>query len=135
MDTVSTAVRSRIMSRVGRRDTAPEMVVRSAAHRLGLRFRLCDRNLPGSPDLVFRRHGVVIFIHGCFWHYHDCGRGRIPKTRTDYWVAKFASNKARDQRNRLELRRAGWRVVEIWECETTDVARLNRRLRRIFRIA
>jgi DNA mismatch endonuclease (patch repair protein) len=134
MDTVSAAVRSRMMSRIGSRDTEPELVVRSVAHRLGLRFRLCDRSLPGSPDLVFRRHGVVIFVHGCFWHHHDCPDGAIPKTRTDYWTAKFTRNKERDRRNRLELKRAGWKVVEIWECETADEAHLRRRLRRLFEL-
>lgn len=134
MDTVSPAVRSRMMSRIGQRDTTPELVVRSVAHRLGLRFRLCDRSLPGSPDLVFRRHGVVIFVHGCFWHNHDCRDGTVPKTRTDYWAAKFARNKDRDRRNRLELKRAGWKVVEIWECETVDEARLRRRLSRLFKL-
>lgn len=134
MDTVSTAVRSRIMSSVGRRDTTPELVVRSVAHRLGLRFRLCDRRLPGSPDLVFRRHGVVIFVHGCFWHHHACPRGTVPKTRRDYWQAKFSRNMDRDRRNRLELKRAGWKVVEIWECETADELRLKNHLRRVFKL-
>ncbi|MBS77025.1 very short patch repair endonuclease [Variovorax sp.] len=133
MDTVSPQARSRMMSRVGRRDTKPEMVVRSLAHSLGLRFRLCDRNLPGSPDLVFRRHGVVLFVHGCFWHHHECPRGTIPQTRPEYWLAKFARNRARDRRNKAELRHAGWKVIEVWECETRDLPRLSRRLRRIFR--
>lgn len=104
------------------------------AHRLGLRFRLCDRSLPGSPDLVLRRHAVVIFVHGCFWHHHDCPDGSIPKPRPDYWTAKFTRNKERDRRNRLELKRAGWKVVEVWECETVDVDRLRRRLRRLFKL-
>lgn len=135
MDTISAAARSLMMARVGRRDTTPEIIVRSVAHRLGLRFRVCVHNLPGSPDLVFARHKVVLFVHGCFWHHHDCPRGTTPKSRTDYWLAKFARNQARDHRNRSELRRAGWRVVEIWECETRDPPRLARKLRRVFRLA
>jgi len=134
VDNVSPQVRSRMMSSVRHRDTGAEMIVRSLAHRLGLRFRLCDANLPGTPDLVFRRHRVAMFVHGCFWHHHRCTRGTVPKTRTDYWLAKFARNQARDRQNRSALRRAGWRVVEIWECETKNPNRLNQRLRRLFGI-
>lgn len=134
MDNVSPQVRSRIMSSVRHRDTEAEMIVRSLAHRLGLRFRLCDANLPGTPDLVFRRHRVAMFVHGCFWHHHRCARGTVPKTRSDYWSAKFARNQARDRQNRSDLRREGWRVVVIWECETKNPERLKHRLRRLFGI-
>lgn len=124
--------RSALMARIGRRDTAPEMVVRSMAHRLGLRFRLCVKDMPGSPDLVFPRHKVVIFVHGCFWHHHSCPRGTVPKTRTEFWLAKFEANQKRDRANRARLRQLGWTVVEIWECETRQLGALERKLRRTF---
>jgi DNA mismatch endonuclease (patch repair protein) len=132
VDPLSADERSRVMKAVHARDTTPERVVRSIAHRLGLRFRLCVAKLPGSPDLVFARHGVVIFVHGCFWHHHSCTRGTIPQTRTEFWLSKFQANKKRDRSNRVKLERSGWRVAEIWECETKDQAGLERKLRRLF---
>jgi DNA mismatch endonuclease (patch repair protein) len=132
MDTVAPEVRSRMMRKVGRRDTTPERTVRSVAHRLGLRFRLCDPRLPGSPDLVFKRHRVVLFVHGCFWHHHDCRRGTVPKSRTDYWIAKFRRNVGRDRRIESQLQALGWKVVVVWECETSDVDALRRRLAQVF---
>lgn len=134
MDTVSPQTRSRIMSAVGHRDTAPERLVRSAAHALGLRFRLCDRKLPGSPDLVFRRHRVAVFVHGCFWHHHDCRKGVLPATRTDFWSAKFARNKARDTANKQALTEAGWTVLELWECDVRNEEWLNEMLIETFEL-
>jgi len=114
------------------KDTGPERSVRSAAHRLGLRFRLHVRELPGRPDLVFPRYRTVIFVHGCFWHRHDCGLAATPKTRVEFWQKKFAANVSRDARKREDLERSGWRVVEIWECETHDAVALALRLSEIF---
>ncbi len=120
-DTVDREKRSEIMSRVGSRDTKPELVVRRIAHGLGFRFRLHRKDLPGRPDIVFPRYRSVIFVHGCFWHRHpSCKYASSPKTRVEYWEDKFQSNVARDARNETLLRDLGWRVMVIWECETKD---------------
>ncbi|BCO30128.1 very short patch repair endonuclease [Thiohalobacter sp. COW1] len=116
MDTVDKAVRSRIMASVRQRDTGPEMRLRRALHRLGLRYRLHDRKLPGSPDLVFPRFKAVVFVHGCFWHVHGCKYSTTPASRKEFWAEKFAANKARDQRNVTLLLADGWRVMTVWEC-------------------
>ena len=123
--------RSAVMRAVKGRNTGPELKVRRAAHALGYRFRLHRKDLPGSPDLVFPRLKTVVFVHGCFWHGHDCARGaRIPKTNTDYWRAKIARNVARDVRTAAELAALGWKVETLWECELKDLSSLNDRLRR-----
>lgn len=116
MDTVDTSTRSRIMSRVGQKNTAPEKLLRSALHRRGLRYRLHVRGLPGTPDIVFPRYGAVVFVHGCFWHSHGCRKSTLPKSNRDFWYAKFRSNKERDSRKLLELQKGGWRVAVVWEC-------------------
>lgn len=119
-----------MMARVKGRDTRPEVMVRQAAHALGLRFRLHRKNLPGRPDLTLPRHRTVVMVHGCFWHRHaGCRRATTPATRTDYWLPKFERNVARDLRNAEELERLGWRVVVIWECETKDRERLTEIIR------
>ena len=129
-DTVDSAKRSEIMSRIRSRDTKPEMVVRRTAHRLGFRFRLHRRDLPGSPDLVFPRHRAVIMVHGCFWHRHPgCRLASTPKSRTSYWEAKFRGNVVRDRRSESALVELGWRVLVIWECETKDEAEVAERIR------
>ena len=110
--------RSSLMSKVRQKDTKPEMVVRSALHGAGLRYRLHAPKLPGRPDLVFPRYGVALFVHGCFWHGHDCRAGRAPSSNTAYWEAKTRENRLRDERKATELESLGWRVVVIWECET-----------------
>lgn len=132
MDKVSVAQRSRTMAAVRAANTSPEIAVRSLLHRLGLRFRLHDRRLPGTPDVVLARHRTVIFVHGCFWHLHGCGRTSVPTSHVEYWEAKLQRNKARDAEQGLELRRQGWRVITVWECELRDVATLRRRLARLF---
>lgn len=132
MDTVSQEVRSRMMSAIRGKDTSPERLVRSAAHSLGLRFRLHSPTLPGKPDLVFAKYRVVIFVHGCFWHRHACQFATTPKTRSDFWAKKFESNVSRDKRNAEALQGLGWRVIEIWECETRDSDLIKRKLRCIF---
>lgn len=125
MDTMTPELRSRLMSRIKSTDTKPEILVRSAAHRLGLRFRLHDKRLPGKPDLVLPKHRTVIFVHGCFWHRHGCKLASNPKSRLDYWTPKFERNVLRDAAHRAALEQAGWRVVVIWECEARDSALLK----------
>lgn len=111
--------RSAIMRAVRSKDTAPEMVVRRLAHRLGFRFRLHRKDLPGSPDLVFPSRRKVVLVHGCFWHGHSCSRGaRQPKANSDYWQAKIVRNVDRDVRNTSALNQAGWEVLIVWECDT-----------------
>lgn len=122
-------VRRRTMQAVKSKDTTPEMVVRRLAHRLGYRYRLHRRDLPGTPDLVFPARRKVIFIHGCFWHGHSCARGaRAPKVNAAYWAAKIARNKARDQANLLKLATLGWRHLVIWECELKRSDELRKKL-------
>ena len=116
MDTVDKETRSRIMSSVGQKDTGPETLLRSALHKAGLRYRLHDRRLPGSPDLVFPRYRAVIFVHGCYWHSHGCYKSTVPKSRREFWEDKFRANLERDERNISLLRELGWRVMVVWEC-------------------
>ena len=109
------------MARVGAKDTKPEMIVRRMAHALGYRFRLHRKDLPGRPDLVFPSRRMVIFVHGCFWHRHPgCRLASMPKTRSSFWRAKFDANIHRDSIAIEMLRRAGWKVLVVWECETRD---------------
>ena len=108
------------MARVRSKNTKPEMLVRRALHRAGLRYRLHDRRLPGSPDLVFPAKRVALFVHGCFWHRHDdpsCKLARLPKSRNEFWTPKLEGNRLRDLRHVAELEAAGWKVLVIWECE------------------
>jgi DNA mismatch endonuclease (patch repair protein) len=117
---------SRRMSRVRRADTKPELAVRRAAHRLGYRFRLHRRDLPGTPDLVFPRHRKVILVHGCFWHQHQgCAWGRLPRSRPEYWLPKLARNVERDREAAAALAALGWEVGTIWECEAKDPAKVD----------
>ncbi|MBS1876948.1 MAG: DNA mismatch endonuclease Vsr [Acidobacteria bacterium] len=126
--------RSRTMRAVKSGDTAPEMAVRSLAHGLGYRFRLRRKDLPGKPDLVFPRLARVVFVHGCFWHGHDCARGaREPKVNAEYWRAKIGRNRLRDEANLERLAELGWRALVIWECELKDSARVRRRLARFLK--
>ncbi len=128
-DTVTKAQRSRMMARVKHRDTMPELVVRRLCTSLGARYRLHRKNLPGTPDLVFAGRRLVVFVHGCFWHRHaSCRFATTPKTRIAFWQDKFERNRRRDRSVAARLRRAGWRVETVWECETRDPGRLSRRL-------
>lgn len=121
--------RSAVMRRVKARDTTPELKVRRALTSLGVRYRLNRRDLPGSPDVVMAGRGLAIFVHGCFWHGHDCARGsRVPKANRDYWLAKVARNKARDAAANAALTAEGWRVETIWECDLKDEPALKARL-------
>jgi DNA mismatch endonuclease (patch repair protein) len=116
MDTVDRQTRSRIMASVGQKNTGAELLLRKAVHKNGLRYRLHDRSLPGSPDLVFPRFRAVVFVHGCYWHSHGCYRSTVPKSRNDFWTEKFHANRARDDRNVRLLLEDGWRVFTVWEC-------------------
>lgn len=123
-------VRSKIMRAVKGRHTLPEMIVRRAAHGLGYRFRLHRADLPGKPDLVFPKRRKVIFVHGCWWHAHDCKRGaRTPKTNVDYWRRKIQRNAERDAEAVRKLRAMGWTAETLWECELRDASSLRDRLR------
>jgi DNA mismatch endonuclease, patch repair protein len=118
--------RSAVMARVKARDTGPERALRRALHARGLRYRLHVEALPGRPDIVFSRPRVVVFIHGCFWHGHDCKRGaRAPRSNAAYWSAKIARNRTRDAAQAAALAAAGWRVEAVWTCEMTGDAALN----------
>jgi len=128
-DNLAPAARSERMRQVRSKDTRPEMIVRRLAHRLGYRFRLHRRDLPGSPDLVFPARRAIIFVHGCFWHQHDCPRGsRRPSSNAAYWHPKLARNVERDGKARQQLENEGWRVLVLWECEMRDTDQLSRRL-------
>ena len=116
MNTVNTKTRSRLMSGVRQKNTRPEMLLRSALHRAGLRYRLHAKGLPGTPDLVFPRFGAVVFVHGCYWHSHGCYKSTVPKSNRDFWEKKFRANRARDERKCNELLEHGWRVLVVWEC-------------------
>ena len=118
-DRISSVRRSENMRAIKSKNTSPEKRVRSAAHRLGLRFRLHRSDLPGSPDLLFPGRKTVLFVHGCFWHRHEnCPKATTPKTNTDYWSRKFRRNIERDMESRKKLEEEGWKVLVIWECET-----------------
>jgi DNA mismatch endonuclease (patch repair protein) len=118
-DVLTPEQRSYNMSRIRGIHTVPEMRVRKLLHAMGLRYRLHGKRLPGKPDLVFARARAVVFVHGCFWHMHRCKYGKpVPATNTDFWAQKRQSNVERDKRNRAVLKADGWRVFEIWECQT-----------------
>lgn len=125
--------RSRTMRAVKGKNTTPEMVVRRLVHSMGYRYRLHRQDLPGKPDMVFSRLRKIIFVHGCFWHGHDCPRGaRMPKTNQDYWEKKISGNSLRDAGSIAALQAQGWRVAVIWECELKDMAQVSRRLVKFF---
>jgi DNA mismatch endonuclease (patch repair protein) len=126
------AVHSRRMAAIGAKDTTPEMTVRRLMHSLGYRYRLHVRTLPGTPDLVFPSRRKIIDVKGCFWHLHGCPHSHVPKARYEFWVAKLRRNKQRDQQTSRALRRLGWNVLTIWECQTRDLARLKKRIDRFF---
>ncbi|MCJ2032705.1 very short patch repair endonuclease [Methylobacterium sp. J-068] len=111
------------MSRIRGRDTKPELVLRKSLHAAGFRYRLHARELPGRPDMVFPRFRAAIFVHGCFWHGHDCPMFKMPGTRQEFWSAKISGNRARDQRKAAQLEAAGWRILTVWECSVKGPAR------------
>lgn len=117
MDKISPEKRSWNMSQIKSRNTNPEMKLRKALHGMGFRYRLHNRKLPGSPDLVFSKYKAVIFVNGCFWHRHGCKHTTTPSTRKDFWETKFKANTERDKKNIKELQNLGWRIMIVWECE------------------
>lgn len=128
-DVYSPEKRSAVMRQVKGRDTGPELKVRKELTRLGARYRLHSKDLPGKPDIVLPGRKLALFVHGCFWHGHDCARGsRVPKQNRDYWMGKVDRNRARDARSREALAALGWRVETIWECDLRDDAALTERL-------
>lgn len=129
MDRLTKKARSWNMSRIRSRDTTPERIVRSILHRMGYRFRLHSKSLPGRPDVVLSRYKTVLFVHGCFWHRHPrCPFAYTPKSRKKFWAEKFNSNVARDRRVARTILALGWRVLVVWECELRDVQAVSRRL-------
>jgi DNA mismatch endonuclease (patch repair protein) len=123
--------RSAVMRRVKGKDTAPELQVRRLIWLLGGRYRLHRKDLPGKPDIVLPRRRLAVFVHGCFWHGHDCARGaRVPKANRDYWIGKVGRNRERDVANRAALEAGNWRVETVWECELRDRPTLEARVRR-----
>ncbi|OPY15644.1 MAG: Very short patch repair protein [Syntrophus sp. PtaB.Bin001] len=129
MDNLTPAQRSIQMAKVHSKDTKPEMIVRRLVHHIGYRYRLHRKDLPGKPDLVFGPRKKVIFVHGCFWHGHNCPLGRIPKSRVDFWEAKIKANQNRDEQHLVKLEKAGWRSLIIWECQLKNVFELETRIR------
>ena len=128
-DVFDEAKRSAVMRRVKGKDTSPELKVRAALRRLGVGYRLHRADLPGKPDIAMPGRKLALFVHGCFWHGHDCARGaRMPKANRPYWEAKIARNRARDAEHRAALEAKGWRAVTLWECELKDAGPLEERL-------
>jgi DNA mismatch endonuclease (patch repair protein) len=128
-DTRTPQQRRRIMQAVKTRDTGPELIVRRILFRLGYRYRLNAKKLPGRPDIVFPGRKQAIFVHGCFWHGHGCAKGQAPKSRLDYWEPKLRTNKERDAAQLCKLKELGWSVLTIWQCETHDRGVLTARLK------
>lgn len=122
---IDPATRSRMMAAIRSSGTRPEIAVRKALFARGLRYRVNDPRLPGRPDASFARYRAVMMVHGCFWHVHDCGAHRLPRTNRDFWAAKFAMNRARDARNVADLAARGWRVAIVWECAIDGRASLG----------
>lgn len=129
-DVFSAEKRSWVMARVRGGDTQPERLVRLMLHRLGYRFRLHRKDLPGTPDIVLPKRRTVVFVHGCFWHGHDCSRGGLPASNQEFWAPKIAKNRDRDARAQRELRKNGWKVLTVWQCQTKKVGSLQKKLSR-----
>lgn len=120
-DVVDVKTRSRMMSNIRSKNTSPELLIRKALHARGFRFRVHAKNLPGTPDLVLPKYNAVIFIHGCFWHGHDCRYFKVPQTRQDFWMEKIGKNQARDELQLKAIRALNWRVLIIWECAARTI--------------
>ncbi len=129
MDTRTPEQRRRIMQAVKSENTKPELVVRRLLHGMGYRYRLHRKDLPGRPDIALISRRRAIFVHGCFWHGHDCRKGRLPKSRLDYWEPKLERNKKRDEEKVKMLESLGWSVLIVWQCETVDLDAISSRLR------
>lgn len=123
-DVVSTEKRSQMMSGIRSKDTKPEIQIRKGLHARGYRYRLHESNLPGKPDLTLKKHNAVIFVHGCFWHVHECHLFKWPKTRENWWREKLSGNVKKDKENISRLHDSGWRVLIVWECALKGKTRL-----------
>lgn len=135
VDVFSKEKRSEVMSRIRAKDTKPELYVRKLLHSFGFRYRLHKKNLPGKPDIVLSKYKTVIFVHGCFWHGHSCKYGsekRMPKSNIEYWKKKFEKNKELNKIHMRELKKKGWRIILIWECELKKEKTVMRKLRPLF---
>jgi DNA mismatch endonuclease (patch repair protein) len=128
MDSLTPAQRSERMGKIRAKNSKPEIIVRRLIHGLGFRYRIHVATLPGKPDLVFSGRKKVVFVHGCFWHRHDCKLGRVPKSRVDFWLPKLEKNRDRDVANRAALDALGWDQLVVWECELRDLGALRGRL-------
>jgi DNA mismatch endonuclease, patch repair protein len=134
MDKITKIARSENMRRIHSVNTKPELIVRKIVSRLGIRYRLHPKNVPGSPDIVNRKHKIAIFVHGCFWHQHlYCKYSHFPKSRRFYWVPKLNKNIQRDKKNIYQLRKDGWSVLVIWECQLKKLLQAENRLRIYFK--
>ena len=132
-DTLTTAERSRLMAKIKGKNTGPEIAVRSLLHRTGYRFRIHVASLPGKPDIVLPRYRTVVFVHGCFWHRHKgCKAATTPKSHRKFWADKFKRNEANDKQHGRQLRRLGWRVVTVWECQVKKSGRVLQRIEKAF---
>ncbi|WP_211464746.1 very short patch repair endonuclease [Collimonas silvisoli] len=127
-DHVTKEKRSEIMRAIRGKNTTPEIIVRKLVFSLGYRYRLHGGNLSGKPDLVFPGRRRVIFIHGCFWHYHNCSKGKPPKSNLDYWLPKLKENRRRDVRNQKSILSIGWKFLVIWQCELSDTVQLKKKI-------
>jgi DNA mismatch endonuclease (patch repair protein) len=135
-DKISAERRSANMRRIRSKDTSPEIALRSLIHRLGYRFRLHRKDLPGNPDMVFPSRRKVIFVHGCFWHQHrECREGRVPGSRLEYWGPKLRRNQERDAEAQASLKGQGWRSLTVWECQLKDAAAVLKTVKRFLRAA
>lgn len=122
------------MARIRSANTKPEIIVRSLLHRLGFRFRKNVKTLAGKPDIVLKKHNAIVFVHGCFWHQHKgCKRSNIPKSNQDYWKPKLERNVLRDKQHTKELKKSGWRILTVWECEVKDLDKLERKLKKFLK--
>jgi DNA mismatch endonuclease (patch repair protein) len=128
-DMYSKKRRSEIMASIASRDTKPELRVRSVLHRMGFRFRLHNKELPGKPDIVLPKWRIIVLVHGCFWHGHNCCEGHLPKSNTAYWAPKLERNKRRDAENAKALAALNWKAIVIWECQTYSSKSIEKRLR------
>lgn len=129
VDTRTPEQRRRIMQSVKTKDTGPEVAVRKILFAMGYRYRLHGKDLPGKPDIVLPGRRKAIFVHGCYWHGHECSKGKLAKSRADYWAPKIETNRARDARNLQDLQALGWKTLVVWQCELSETERLGRRLK------
>lgn len=130
-DIFSKSKRSEIMSNISGKETKPEVLVRKYLFSKGFRYLKNDKRYPGTPDIVLPKYNIVVFVHGCFWHGHDCNKGSLPETRREFWENKINGNKERDQKNRQALKERGWNVLIVWECEILNKGDRTERLKKL----